>query len=109
MKNGDQSMYGTISSSGKSREHARAEERRRGDAGVRPVDGEPALEGLGVGDELALRAAARRLSRSLLLDGPVLAVELGPLLGAVEPVDDADAPRGVLHVDDRPVIAPGRS
>ena len=110
MKNGDQSMYGTISSSGKSRRTVGPEERGHGDRRRRTSRcAKRRCDGLGVGDELALRRAGRSASRSFSWMVAVLAVELGARLGPVQAVDDADAPRGVLDVDDRPVIAAGRS
>ena len=96
MKNGDQSMNGTISLQGEvEARRPRAEELGDGDGGSAQSIAKPPLDGLGVGDELALAAAGERLAL-LLLEGSVLAVELGAGLGAVQPVDDADAPRGVL-------------
>ena len=55
MKNGDQSMNGTISSSGIARRASACPGTRgRRSAVLVPVDPEAALDGLGVGDELAL-------------------------------------------------------
>ncbi len=96
-------MNGTISSSGIARS-VRAPRNEGTAIGDRvPVDPEPALDGLGVGDQLALDALAEGVALALLR-GAVLGVELGAGVGAAQAIDDADALGGVLDVDDDPVI-----
>ena len=71
-------------------ERSGAQERGDGDRRLVPVDAEPALDGLGVGDELALHALAEGVALALLR-GAVLGVELGAGVGPAQAIDDADA------------------
>ena len=60
---------------------------------------------LGVGHELALLALRAKLDELRSCSCAVLARRSSAsLLGSIEPLDDADAARGVEHVDDRLVV-----
>ena len=108
MKNGDQSMYGTISLE---REIARAcaspgTPERRSSVAAQSMANRRATR-LGIGDQLALDGGCANDSRSCSCMARFWRSSSARGLGPAQPIDDADAPRRVLHVDDRPVILRG--